>query len=619
MLRKIWLLFVGLIIVAGCSKQGREIVEWKPRQPGSGDKITIIYHPQRLEKIGQLDLNIFMVYQLIQDQTLRTFKIPMTAKKQSWQASLTAEPGTFLLRVKFEDQLDRVEDNDGLGWNVIVRDDKNNIIRNTHHKLGKIFSLEKYAKFPPNYTRSYNEFNQELSLYPDNYGIWFDFWSLKLQESNWSKQQLQQAHFQLDSLLKNSEQSADLLILAFNTNWKLLKDQKTAIEFGEKILSEYANYSNKDEIEFSMIFLKGEKNPETIINELIKFTKQAQNSELLKSAYYQLGISFQNFQMLDEAIHYFQKYIELIPEDISLRLNLANLLMRKQNYEKARQMIAQARDNSTDEIYLQSNPWEHPSQRRMQLNLYQCQILSTQATLETALHNYKIAAQIRKQVVELGTPFPAFEWSKIGDIYFQLEKLDSAQQAYIKAVSVNPEQQDAIQKLKFIYQRNNNNLVGFDSFLDHEIAKELKAAARPAPDFGLTDLNGELFRLSEQTGKIVVLTFWDSWSSACQQEIPQLNGLVEEFKDNPEVIFWAISVEAPVSINKFIRKNPFHFHHFHTGYDTKKLFKVIGFPTHFLIDPDGKIRYTHVGYTENIQNQLKKEIVSILNEGELIS
>jgi len=98
-----------------------------------------------------------------------------------------------------------------------------------------------------------------------------------------------------------------------------------------------------------------------------------------------------------------------------------------------------------------------------------------------------------------------------------------------------------------------------------------------------------------------------------------MNALVDEFKDHQKVVFWAISIEAPISINKFVRDNPFHFHHFHSGFETKKLFKVIGFPTHLVIDPSGKIRYTEIGYSENIYDQLKKEILSILQEEKSIS
>ena len=116
-----------------------------------------------------------------------------------------------------------------------------------------------------------------------------------------------------------------------------------------------------------------------------------------------------------------------------------------------------------------------------------------------------------------------------------------------------------------------------------------------------------------------MLTFWDSWSAACKQEIPPLNTLVDDFKNNPKVLFWAISVEAPVSINKFIREQPFSYLQFHSGYEVKKMFNIIGFPTHVVIDAEGKIRFTHIGYSQDIHIQLKNEINNLLKETNLIS
>jgi len=619
MIRKICLLLIGITVIAGCSKQMDEVVAWKPEQARDGDKVTIFFKPQRLIKSGQEDLKIFMVYQLIQDQTIKTSRIPMTPKKQYWRASIKTEPGTYLVRLKFEDEIDRVEDNNGFGWNIKIRNSDGNTVKNTHYTMGVIFSQELGTGYIPEYDQACSAFNQELLLFPDNFKVWYDLWSLKLNKFNWSNQQIDRVKFQLDSLLTNSKSNVDLIALAHNTYWKLLKDQKSAIQYGELILSKYENHPIKEEIEYSMIFMMYGENKEAIKKELIQFNNHAQTTTLLKNAYYQLGLAFQKNQELNEAIKYFQKYIELAPDDLEIRLNLANLFMRSQNYELAQQMIDQARFNNTEHIYFQLHPWEDPQQRRNQLNLNQCQILSTQATLETALKKYQLAIHNRKQVVKLGTLFPAYEWTKIGDLYFQSGKLDSAQKAYVKAVSINTAQEDAIQKLHFLYHIKNKTTVGFNAYLQGEIYKELRSAAKSAPDFDLIDIDGGLYRLSEQKGNVVVLTFWDSWSSACQKEIPQLNTLVNEFKDNPLVAFWAISVEAPISINKFITSKPFHYHLFHSGYEVKKLFNVIGFPTHVVIDPSGKIRYTHVGYSENIQHQLKKDIESILKEDRIIS
>ncbi len=618
-MRKILLLLFGVIVIAFCSKRSDQVVAWKPEHPKAGEKVTINFRPQRLVKSEQQSLLIFMGYQLVQEQAVKTFRIPMVSKKQFWQATIKTEPGTYLLRLKFEDQLDRVEDNNGWGWNIVIRDGIGNIIRNTGYKLGVIFSQEKRSGFGPDYFKSYDQFKHELSSFPENYQVWFDLWITTLKETNWSKQQLDKITFQLDSILTNSKPSADVLALAYNTQWKVLNDYKSAIKYGEIILSKYENYPKKDEIEYSMIFLKSGGNRDVIDSELLKFIDQSKDPEYLKKAYYQLGISFQQRQIIDESIKYFQSYIELEPHDIQIRLKLANLLIKKQDYELAQQMIDQAQANCVDENYFQTNPWEEPAQRREWLKVDQCQILSTQATLETARQSYQLAIQNRKQVIELGTPFPAFEWVKIGDIYFQSGQLDSAQQAYIKALSINNAQEDAINKLKFIYRLTKGDDVNFYDYLRTEIDKELKASAKFAPDFELVDLEGNMLRLADQKGKVVVLTFWDSWSTACQQEIPQLNALVDEVKNNSLILFWAISVEAPVSINRFINQNPFYYHHFHSGYQIKKLFNVIGFPTHVIIDQSGKIRYTHIGYSPQIQQELKKEIELLLQEVKVTS
>jgi len=618
-MKKIWLILIVLIAISSCSKPGKEVVTWKPEQPKAGDRVTIVFNPQRIVQTEGQDLSIFLVCQAIPDQETNTIRIPMESKKQSWQATVDTEPGTYLLRLKFEDQLDRVEDNDGPGWNIIIRDAENNIAKNTHRKIGIILSQDERPGFKSNYEKAYQEFEQELALYPGNFDTWFDLWSLNLKKSNWSKEQIKQVQIELDSLQQNSEQNADLLALGFNASWKLLRNPKEAVLNGNKLLAEFENYPNKEEIEYSMIFLKYGGNPEAVINELINFSPRSSNPEYLKSAFYQLGVIFQNFLQLDESIKYFQKYIDLAPNDVSVRLNLANLFLRKQGYDQAKQLIEQARQANTDENYFQSNPWEEPGQRRSQINLNQCQVLSTQAAVETELDNLPTAIELRKQVIEMGTPFPAFEWVKIGDLYSRSGNLDSAQQAYVKAVCINHAQEDAIEKLRFLYQLSHNNMVGFENFLKDEITRQQKASAKFAPDFALTDLNGDLYQLSEQKGKIVVLTFWDSWSSACQREIPRLNALVEQFKDNQNVVFWAISVEAPISINKFIKENPFHYQLFHTGFEAKQLFNVIGFPTHIVIDPAGKIRFTQIGYSENIQGQLKQEILSLLEEEKSVS
>ena len=46
-----------------------------------------------------------------------------------------------------------------------------------------------------------------------------------------------------------------------------------------------------------------------------------------------------------------------------------------------------------------------------------------------------------------------------------------------------------------------------------------------APDFTLKTVQGDLFTLSENIGKVIMLNFWGTWCGPCRREIPDFNKL----------------------------------------------------------------------------------------------
>ena len=50
-----------------------------------------------------------------------------------------------------------------------------------------------------------------------------------------------------------------------------------------------------------------------------------------------------------------------------------------------------------------------------------------------------------------------------------------------------------------------------------------------APDFVLTDLQGNTVKLSDLRGKAVVLNFWATWCPPCKEEIPWLVDLQKRY------------------------------------------------------------------------------------------
>ena len=58
-----------------------------------------------------------------------------------------------------------------------------------------------------------------------------------------------------------------------------------------------------------------------------------------------------------------------------------------------------------------------------------------------------------------------------------------------------------------------------------------------APDFTLKTIQGELFKLSENKGKVILLNFWGTWCRPCRREIPDFNKLIKKYqKDGLEIV-----------------------------------------------------------------------------------
>ncbi|MCA9195410.1 MAG: TlpA family protein disulfide reductase [Planctomycetales bacterium] len=61
---------------------------------------------------------------------------------------------------------------------------------------------------------------------------------------------------------------------------------------------------------------------------------------------------------------------------------------------------------------------------------------------------------------------------------------------------------------------------------------ESALVGKPAPDFGLDDLNGQRFVLGKQLGTVIVLDFWASWCGPCMQTMPQVDRAIQELNSN---------------------------------------------------------------------------------------
>jgi peroxiredoxin len=112
---------------------------------------------------------------------------------------------------------------------------------------------------------------------------------------------------------------------------------------------------------------------------------------------------------------------------------------------------------------------------------------------------------------------------------------------------------------------------------------------KPAPDFKLSDLNGNSVVLSSMRGKIVLLDFWSISCGPCIREMPMIEDIGEAHK--ADLIVWGVSYDQPDMDKKWLLQ---HQRTLPTLSDAdfvvSDLYRVPGIPAVVLIGTDGKVK-----------------------------
>jgi peroxiredoxin len=112
---------------------------------------------------------------------------------------------------------------------------------------------------------------------------------------------------------------------------------------------------------------------------------------------------------------------------------------------------------------------------------------------------------------------------------------------------------------------------------------------REQADFTLTELGGKTWTLKEQRGKVVVLNFWATWCPPCRKEMPDLETLYQQFK-NQGLVILAISDEDAGKIKPFIAERRVTYPILlDPGRKVNELFQIEGIPKTFVYDRNGKL------------------------------
>jgi thiol:disulfide interchange protein DsbD len=143
-------------------------------------------------------------------------------------------------------------------------------------------------------------------------------------------------------------------------------------------------------------------------------------------------------------------------------------------------------------------------------------------------------------------------------------------------------------------------------------------AGEPAPVITLNMLDGGKVDLASLKGKVVLVDFWATWCVPCLSQIPIFNDFAKTYKDQGfEMLGISLDEEGAEIVKPFVKKQKMNYTVAVGDAKVAEAFKLPAdytLPIAFLIDKQGRIRYTHKGTSQQAREEFETQLKQLLSE-----
>jgi thiol-disulfide isomerase/thioredoxin len=142
-----------------------------------------------------------------------------------------------------------------------------------------------------------------------------------------------------------------------------------------------------------------------------------------------------------------------------------------------------------------------------------------------------------------------------------------------------------------------------------------QAPAQPAPPMALLDRAGKAVRLESLRGRVVLVDFWATWCIPCRVSLPAYDDLIRQYQKRGFEVLAVNIGETRAKVDAYFKgREPLIRILMDPKGSTSASFKVRALPTSILVDRDGYIRFTIVGFEDGALPAYHEQIQLLLDE-----
>ncbi len=152
-------------------------------------------------------------------------------------------------------------------------------------------------------------------------------------------------------------------------------------------------------------------------------------------------------------------------------------------------------------------------------------------------------------------------------------------------------------------------LICTTTFAQDRETSTLVKVGEQAPSFSYNDENGKSQMIEDLKGKVIMINFFATWCGPCLKELPHVQtDIYNKYKNNPNFKLLVLGREhSKEEVEKFKRQKGYTFPIL--ADPERKVYSkfATGFiPRNFIIDKNGKIIYSSIGFNDKDFDELKK-------------